>query len=283
MSKKILKNIFDVLRYGYNVFRKLGKQEKKSRKQQEKKSTLNNKKETKPIKNESKIHPWRLCPEGEHWVVTHDLTVPVSEKNPDGKTIRHGHCRANPSRKDIIKPDEIIEIAQTNFSDLQGPPTPNNLGFKDGNKYDHLIRGWVKYWNEVLKPNEPLDPNLIKALIASESGFNLIPKEGNAGSAGKARGLIQITDKAQKGELKDNLIYLEEKDLNDPNISICAGTRWLFQKKKLASHRLKREATWQEAVSEYKGYLRDQISGKNPNPKGMENFNSKYKILKGEK
>jgi hypothetical protein len=28
-----------------------------------------------------------------------------------------------------------------------------------------------KYWNEVLKPETPLDPNLVKALIATESAF----------------------------------------------------------------------------------------------------------------
>ena len=48
-------------------------------------------------------HPWRLCPPGQHWVRTHDLTVPVSKKNPDGITIRDGHCANNPSNKAVAK------------------------------------------------------------------------------------------------------------------------------------------------------------------------------------
>ena len=44
--------------------------------------------------------------------------------------------------------------------------------FDDANKYDVLIRGWVRYWNEIFQPKNPLDPNLVKALMATESSFN---------------------------------------------------------------------------------------------------------------
>jgi hypothetical protein len=37
------------------------------------------------------------------------------------------------------------------------------------------------------------------------------------------------------------------------NLSICAGIRWLFQKQNLASHKLKKETSWTEALVEYKG------------------------------
>src|SRR4030067_876895 len=116
----------------------------------------------------TKSHPWRLCPPGEHWKVTHPLTVPPSKKNPAGyMTTRGGHCHGNPSHKDSIYAIEIGEIANQNFSSLFGLPTPNDLGFAKGNSYDELIRGWTKYWNEVFKPKESLDPDLVKALIAS--------------------------------------------------------------------------------------------------------------------
>ena len=217
------------------------------------------------------------------------MRVPVSEKNPDGITIRDGHCAKNPSRKDTIGIDEIHEIASKKFSKLKGGPRNSDLGYKNGNKYDELIRGWTKYWNDIFQPETKLDPDLIKALIASESGFRLKPPAQKTKSAGKARGLIQITDQARKilrnpkGELSDNLIYLDKKDMTDANASICAGIRWLFQKKKLASYRLKREATWDEAVSEYKGYLRGVLSGKNTDPKGMKIFREKLTKLKGAK
>ncbi len=235
-----------------------------------------------------KVHPWRMCPAGEHLVRTHDLKTPISKKNPDGITIRHGHCAKNPGKKDSIYLEEIHEIAQEYFPKLKGPPSPDKLGYRNGNKYDHLIRGWTKFWNEIFKPKDLLDSNLVKALIASESGFRLKPPAQDTKGAGKARGLIQITDQARKilrspkGELDDYLVYLDKRDMEDANASICAGIRWLFQKKKLASHRLKREASWDEAVAEYKGYLKDVVSGKNKNPKGMDVFREKLKKLKGQ-
>lgn len=120
----------------------------------------------------SSPHPWRLCPLGEHWVVSHPMHVPPSANNPDGSVVtRHGHCHSNPSGKDSIYSDEITEIANKHFTDLVGAPTPDDLGFKHGNDFDSLIRGWTKYWNEVLNPKELLDPNIVKALIATESGF----------------------------------------------------------------------------------------------------------------
>lgn len=57
----------------------------------------------------------------------------------------------------------------------------------------------------------------------------------------------------EKGELKDHYLTLTRDDLNDPNLNICAGVRWLFQKAKIASSLKGREATWEEAVAEFKG------------------------------
>lgn len=64
----------------------------------------------------------------------------------------------------------------------------------------------------------PLDPNLVKALIGSESSFITNPKQQNAGVAGKARGLIQLTDQAVKtlsvsnNEIKDHYVKISQKD-----------------------------------------------------------------------
>ena len=46
---------------------------------------------------------------------------------------------------------------------------------------------------------------------------------------------------------------MTKADLNDPNINICAGVRWLFEKKRLTSSRLKKSASWIDTVWEYKG------------------------------
>ena len=131
----------------------------------------------------NKNHPWRLCPAGESWVTTHPLTVPASNSGPKRKTIRDGHCRINPGKLEVYTAEELIEIAAQNFDTLLDDPSvmpvPDALGFPDGNQYDRLIAGWTKFWNEILKPEDPVTPDFIKALIATESSF-LLPKDQNS-------------------------------------------------------------------------------------------------------
>lgn len=187
------------------------------------------------------------------------MRVSPSKKNPAGSTTsRRGHCAKNPTGKDQLYPDEILEIAARHFGEVKERPCPLDLGFSNGNDYDLLISGWTKYWNEVLKSRIPLDPNVVKALIASESGFDptILANKKNSNSA---RGLMQLTNMTrriladEKGELNEHYITVTKDDLNDPNINICAGIYWLFHKQKLASAKLGRNATWEEAVFEYKG------------------------------
>ncbi|MBI4040944.1 MAG: hypothetical protein HY390_03635 [Deltaproteobacteria bacterium] len=139
---------------------------------------------------EKKVHPWRLCPLGQHWVRTHPMHVPPSKKNPAGSvTSRKEHCARNPTGKDQLYPDEILEMTDRHFSKATELPCPFNLGFSKGNDYDLLIAGWTQYWNEILKSEIPLGKNLVKALIASESGFD--PKIlANKKDSNSARGLM---------------------------------------------------------------------------------------------
>ena len=229
-------------------------------------------------------HPWRICPPGEHWVRTHPLKVPPSRKEPAGSlTTRRGHCAKNSTGKDQLYPDEIAEIVEQNFSKLKGKPCPIGFEFKEkGNQYDELIAGWTKYWNEVLKPDIPLDPNVVKALIATESSFDpkILADKKNLNSA---RGLMQITNKTRKilgnenGELKDYFLTLTREDLNDPSNSICAGIRWLFRKKAIASELLKRTATWEEAIAEFKG---TRTATKKRAAELINEFNRRFEVLK---
>lgn len=198
---------------------------------------------------------------GKHWVRAHARKVQVSEQNPDGLTQVRGTCRTNPSRHEIFVAEEFREIAEQNFAELTKMsdvmPTPDALGFPNGNEFDLKIAGWTKFWNDIFQPEEKLDPDLVKALIASESSFviEVITKS----NAGDAHGLIQITEqtrkilKNQKGELKDFLIDASNEDLLDPDVNLATGIRWLFHKKALAERRLKRSVTWDETISEYKG------------------------------
>ncbi len=228
-----------------------------------KKSRKNKKKHTPSPDPCIPVHPWRICPYSEHWVKTHPLHVPPSKTHPNGCiTTRHEHCASNPSGKDELYPDEIKNIATQYFSDLKNKPCPLPLDFgAEGSTYDDLIAGWVQYWNEVLTPDVPLDPNIVKALIASESGFDA-NKLANKKNGNSARGLMQITNESRKllggskGGLNDHLITATRADLNDPDINISAGVRWLFEKRRLASSRSGKSASWIDTVWEYKGLRR---------------------------
>lgn len=57
----------------------------------------------------------------------------------------------------------------------------------------------------------------------------------------------------EKGEIKDHYLTLTKEDLNEPSNNICAGVRWLFRKHEIASSLLKRTASWDEAIYEFKG------------------------------
>lgn len=231
-----------------------------------------------------KIHPWRICPLGEHWVREHPRRIKPSRKYPFERTTSvEGHCRENPSHKEHLYSDEIHEIAHNQFQSLRGAPKSNSLGFDNGNEYDSLIRGWTRYWNDIFAPSPRLDPDLVKALIASESGFD--PNTTNKKKGKKlASGLMQVTHETVEvlrddgGELNDHLININTEDITDPNLNIAAGIRWLFRKRQLASEKLGRRATWEETVAEYKSYLSSYQ--KNPNFRGMGTFRNFFHRIK---
>lgn len=204
--------------------------------------------------NMTNSHRWRICPIGEHWVKEHP------RKTDSGKTSVEGHCRKNPKNKDVIKSAELLKIAEEHFKNLSTMPNPKDLKFPNGNKYDSIIAGWCQYWNETLEPKTPLDPNTVKALIATESGFEPEP----AGPPGHmAIGIMQLMPQTIKylsvnsKELRNHYIEITSIDANDPVINIAAGTRWLFRKYELTKHKLNREPTWQEVLLDYKGILND--------------------------
>jgi len=237
-------------------------------------------------KTDDKAHPWRICPLGQHYVRTHLEHIPPSKKHPQGEIItRHEHCAHNPSHKDMLSLDEIHAISNKHFTDLSGPPAAGVLtAFYKADHYDQLIRGWVRYWNDIFGFDEPLNPNLIKALMATESSFEENAKSPN--HKNRARGLLQITEETlhilndHKGELSNYLMFIRAQDLFDPSVNICSGVRWLFRKQITASARLGRKATWEEAVIEYKSYW-DEINA-NRVPNGIIRLREYYEKLEGK-
>jgi hypothetical protein len=250
-----------------------------------------------------KIHRWRLCPIGMHYVREHLERIPPSKKHPNGEIIiRHAHCASNPLSKnkrqisDMLSFSELTIITKLNFSDLKGPPNAHVLKYPRADEFDAQIRGWVLYWNEVFEAKDLLDPNLVKALIASESSFdpNVINPH-NPKKIGPARGLMQLTDETlrilhgHEDGLRDHFIHLSHTDAIEPSANICAGTRWLFLKKAGAKERYAKidpnhVVTWDDAVAEYKGVLSGILDKTNPHPDPegkMKIFRSIYEKFQG--
>lgn len=231
-------------------------------------------------------HPWRICPPGETYVRKADVDAHLRKGSPVREHLRRDHCRqysAHPG-KDLLSTQEARDIAMLFFDQLRGAPAPHDLDYGTrGTEFDALIRGWTQYWNDVFRPEPLLDANVVKALIATESGFdpNANWKKRNA-----AKGLMQLLPATQRylngerKELKDHFLLFQGEEVFDPSLNIAAGVRWLFRKRETASARLKRLATWEEAVEEYKDYLRRRLKNPRANHTGMLKFRRELERLK---
>ncbi len=233
------------------------------------------------LKNDvdEKTHPWRLCPRNQFYRNKHPQKAYTRKDGTPVTGSEHpNECVINKTGKDQLYAAEIQKIAELHFSALSDLPTDHVLSkFSREATFDTYIAGWTKYWNEVLRPREPLEVNFVKALMATESSFN--PKAWN-GRRGKqrARGLMQVTDESvalmcwRSKELKDHFVNLSEDDMLDPNLTICAGIRWLFRKREIAELKYK-DLTWPKVVMLYKKY-------RSMNDPEMQRFLRIYEALK---
>ena len=164
-------------------------------------------------------------------VKEHPMRVPVSKKNPTGITIRDQHKRR---LKGTYLDKEEIEIIFKNYNKKNiSYPAKNRLNQKDSDKYDDIIAVWCDYFNKKFITDPPLEPNIVKALIASESDFHLDPPRNPI-----ATGIAQITNETfkilqdQDGEVKEFIFKkILKKDLKNPHIAIPLAVRWLSRKK----------------------------------------------------
>lgn len=123
----------------------------------------------------------------------HPMHVPVSEKNPTGITIRDRHPRR--LKGTYLDAAEIKSIFKDYDRKGIDYPTKGKLTekYKTADKYDEVIAVWTDYFNKKFHA-EPLDPDVVKALISSESDFNPDPRENRK----IAIGIAQITKKTLK-------------------------------------------------------------------------------------
>ncbi len=208
----------------------------------------------------------------------HPRKVPVSKKNPAGVTIVDKHPRR--LQGTYLDAKEVDETFNSYDKKNIVYPTPKKLiKYLDADKYDGLIAVWTDYFNKKFTSDSLLDPDVVKALIGSESGF-LIDPPGNKIAIGIAQ-ITKETFKAlqdPKGEVKDFIFSkFIQKDLKNPSYAIPMAIRWLFRKKRLAKGKLGREPNAEEIILEYKGLLKSKSGFKDD---ALRNFREKYALLK---
>ncbi len=209
----------------------------------------------------------------------HLLKVPVSKRNPTGRTIRDRHVRR---LKGTYLDLEEIESVFKNYDrkSVIYPSKGKLKKYKDSDKYDEVMAVWTDYFNRKFNADPPIDPDVVKALIASESSFNPNPP----GNRAIALGIAQVTKKTfkilldPKGEVKEFIFKdIRQKDLADPNVSIPMAVRWLHRKNETAAGKLKRIPTHEEVILEYKGLLKSSTKLKEI---ALEIYRRHYDLLK---
>lgn len=208
-------------------------------------------------------------------VRTHPRKVRPTIKNPQGVTIVDRHLRRLPGT--YLDEKEIYKIVNGYSLKKIKYPSKNKLKYENEYAYDQLIAIWADYFTKLFNLDQLIDLNMIKALIASESGFK--PSADN----GIAYGIAQITKQTLKiiqdpnGEVKDFIFTdIRQKDLKNPDIAIPMAVRWLAHKQRMAERRLKRNVTSEEIILEYKGLTKSKTDYA---ATALKNYRKYYAIL----
>lgn len=210
-------------------------------------------------------------------VHAHPMHVPVTKKNPSGVTIRDQHQKRLPGT--YLDLNEINSIFRDyDRTNIVYPAAGKLPEYKEkSDKFDDQIAVWTNYFNNKFKIVPPLEPNVVKALIASESSFN------TSARTIVAIGIAQITKDTLKilqnpdGEVKEFIFgKIRQKDLENPDIAIPMGVRWLAWKRERAMSKLGRTPTNEEIILEYKGLLKSKSAYKNS---ALEKYRSAYASL----
>jgi hypothetical protein len=176
-----------------------------------------------------------MCPPGYHVVQGHERTC-----HSGTTTWVDAHVRKNRGK---IAPGLLKENIFHLFWNSKKKYSSLNpiAGFHNkGSEFDTAIQFWLEYWKaEGVSFPDDLDPLMIKAMIAVESGFGPAKKSKVKGST--AAGLMQVTDQAMRVlggfpnkrkwiEAKDNLVHIAKTDKLDPLVNIAVGIRLLGHK-----------------------------------------------------
>lgn len=137
----------------------------------------------------------------------------------------------------------------TSHSVSIGGATQQVIG--DPNRFDDLIVYWTNHFNEIFQPlnihghPNPLNPDLVKAMIYSESRFE--PAAGFSGTPQTGiLGLMQVgsTERRSAGDVPAGITGITEANFADASVQIATGIRILFEK-------YQRVRDWELAVERY--------------------------------
>jgi hypothetical protein len=230
-----------------------------------------------------KKHPWKICPLGSYYVRAHYKTIKAKEH------YWSAHCREGKTKKEVLTSDEIKEISKRFENEKLKMPKSYDFKARNGNKYDLLIAGWVKYWTDIFGTQTNITADFVKVLMMTESTFGKKSRAKTHNNSGVAMGLMQITDYTfklageDKKELRDHVFNLKRKEVFEPEVNICLGVRWLFRKRDIAKYYLKKEPTLLQLAEEYKGIRNDKsLKAQKQREKFME-YLKEYRNVKSPK
>jgi len=200
----------------------------------------------------------KICPIGSIFIKAHNKTIAGREH------YWKSHCRKVKNRKYILNHDEIKEIYQANKNQKLTLPKAYTFGAKNGLKYDHVIAFWVEYWNREFNIKSNITVGLVKTLMMSESTFGKMATAKTHNKSGTAIGLLQLTDytlkliQSSSKELRNHRFKITREDLFDPVVNVVVAVRWLYRKRQIAKHYLKKEPSALQLAEEYKGIRNDK-------------------------
>ena len=166
----------------------------------------------------------KMAPPGSHIVKRH------AKVTSEGiKYYVKAHLRKNRGKKVVLLPENILYLYW--HGDQDCPRIGAIQGYYEFSELDSVISFWLNYWKEAGLPfPKDIDPLVIKTMIAVESSFRL--KADPKVKQSSAYGLMQITDTTRRDakNLRDEVVDLERKDLEDAVINIAMGIRWISYK-----------------------------------------------------
>ena len=165
--------------------------------------------------------------------------------NPHEANFNEKQCCKNPELiGNTLYKSNLDHIYQNNKDKYAPYKKLNSIrGYgQDEGQYNEMIQFWLAYFQDQGLDTEGINPLLVKAIIAKESGFD--PEAKSSGST--ATGLMQLlkpTRRILAGELDDNgwqeirevKIDIDPDcnskcDAKSPNANIATGIRWLLHK-----------------------------------------------------